>query len=155
MVSPVPLRCDTCLYSPCWGQHAQCAGCLYDRVKPCEVVPKLACHWDLAVAHAEVRRYYAEWEQAHPGWALEVEYEQVDFESTAPSKYVDRETTIGRKLVWSRCRVVRRHPRGRWWWPRPFVADAPWPLDEVPALVIEGTPAWLLRALESVGRPGA
>jgi len=82
-------------------------------VQPYDTVPVHWTHWDLAVCHALVRQKVAAWEQAHPGWQLEPDYERQGFASTAPSPYVDRETTIGRKQVRARFRVVRAHGRGR------------------------------------------
>jgi hypothetical protein len=104
--------CDTCDRSPKWAHHGQCFGCLFDHVKPCDVVPKLATDTDLAVALAEIARYRAQWEQAHPGWELVPDYQRIWPESAAPSRHADYATTIGRKLVHARWKVERRHPKG-------------------------------------------
>jgi hypothetical protein len=113
MSDATPVLCETCDRSARWANHRQCFGCLYHHVKPCDYVPKLATHTDLATALAEVRRYKAEWEQAHPWWELMPDYQRIWEDSAAPSKYADRETGIGRKLVWARFKVERKHPRGR------------------------------------------
>ncbi len=121
--------CETCDRSPKWANHGQCFGCLFDHVKPCEVVPKFATHTDLAVAMAEIRRYRAEWEQAHPDWELVVDYQRIWPESAAPSRHADYATTIGRKLVHARWKVERRHPKGITWavWARCLhPAALPW-----------------------------
>src|SRR5262245_9568045 len=111
-----PVWCESCegaVVSPAWPGHDQCAGCLAAGVKPCAVVPVHWTHWDVAVCHALVRQKVAAWEQGHAGWRLEPDYERQGFASTAPSRYVDRETGIGRKKVEARFRVVRAHPQGR------------------------------------------
>ena len=111
-----PVWCESCegaVVSPVWPGHDQCAGCLRAHVKPYDYVPAHYTHYDLGVALAQVRAKVAQWEVAHPGWRLEPDQQRVWEDSTAPSKYVDRETSIGRKQVRSRFRVVRAHPRGR------------------------------------------
>ena len=112
MPAATSIFCTTCDVSPRWANHAQCFGCLLDNVKPCDYVPKLATHTDLSVAMAEVRRYVAQWEQQFYGWQLTPDFQRIYEDSAAPSKYADRHTSIGRKLVWARFKVERRHPRG-------------------------------------------
>lgn len=121
--------CITCDRSPKWANHPQCFGCLFDHVKPCDVVPKLATHPDLAVALAEIRRYRAQWEQAHPLWELVPDYQRIWPESAAPSRHADYATTIGRKLVHARWKVERRHPRGSHD-PAPFLSVFPCSQEE-------------------------
>ena len=111
-----PVWCESCegaVVSPVWPGHDQCAGCLRAGVKPYDYVPAIWTHYDLATCHALVRQKVAAWEQGHPGWQLAVDQQRVTEDSTAPSKYVDRDTTIGRKQVRARFRVVRAHLRGR------------------------------------------
>jgi len=105
--------CEHCGRSPRWGSDPFCYGCLLDGIPPCEVVPVLAVHYDLSVAMAEVRRKRALWEAKHPAWELVPDYQRVVEDSAAPSKYVDRDTSIGRKRVWARFKVEARHPKGR------------------------------------------
>jgi hypothetical protein len=112
------LWCSTCDLSPRWPDQEQCDGCLRAGVPPSDTVPMFAVHWDLAVAMASLRRRVVYWEEKHPRWVLVPDYQRIWEESAPPSKYADRETTMGRKLVQARWRVERRHPRGlRSWLP--------------------------------------
>lgn len=105
--------CGQCGQGLKWSQHDECLGCLTAGGKPAETVNLRTVHWDMAVLQAVIRRKVAVWEQRHPGWELVVDMQRSWEDSTHPSKHVDRETTIGRKLAWTRFRVERKHPRGR------------------------------------------
>ena len=108
--SPWCVQCDEFLK---WPGHDECIGCLSQGGRPAETVTFRSVHYDTAVLHAVIRRKRAQWEQRHPGWELVPDFARYWEDSTHPSKYVDRETTIGRKLAWTRFRVERRHPRGK------------------------------------------
>jgi hypothetical protein len=105
--------CVQCANFLKWPYHDECLGCLTVGGRPAETVSFRTVHWDVAVLHAVIRRKVAVWEQRHPGWELVPDMQRYWEDSTHPSKYVDRETGIGRKLAWTRFRVARRHPRGR------------------------------------------
>jgi hypothetical protein len=107
--SPWCVQCATCRK---WPYHDECLGCLTVGGRPAETVSFRTVHWDVAVVQAVIRRKVAVWEQRHPGWELVPDMQRYWEDSTHPSKYVDRETGIGRKLAWTRLRVERRHPRG-------------------------------------------
>jgi hypothetical protein len=104
--------CVQCAHWFKWPGHDECLGCLNAPGKPAETVTLRTVHWDTAVLHASIRRKVAVWEQRHPGWELVSDMQRYWEDSTQPSKYVDRETSIGRKLAWTRFRVERKHPRG-------------------------------------------
>lgn len=106
--------CIQCGQGLKWSQHDECLGCLTVGGRPAETVSLRTVHWDTAVLHAVIRRKVAVWEARHPGWELVPDMQRYWEDSTHPSKYVDRETAIGRKLAWTRFRVERRHPRGGW-----------------------------------------
>lgn len=108
-----PHCCITCDGPQPWPGYWQCHGCLVAGGKPADTWTVRTVHWDTAVLHAIVRRKVAQWEQACPGWELVPDMQRYWEDSTHPSKYVDRETGIGRKLAWTRFRVARKHPRGR------------------------------------------
>ena len=96
-----------------WPGRDECLGCLTGGGRPAETVSLRTVHWDTAVLHAVIRRKVAVWEQRHPGWELAPDMQRYWEDSTHPSKYVHRDTAIGRKLAWTRFRVERTHPRGR------------------------------------------
>ena len=104
--------CVQCAQFLKWPYHDECLGCLTVGGRPAETVTLRTVHWDTAVLHAVIRRKVAVWEQRHPGWELAADMQRYWEDSTHPSKYVDRETSIGRKLAWTRFRVERKHPRG-------------------------------------------
>jgi hypothetical protein len=104
--------CVQCAQFLKWPGHDECIGCLNTLERPADTVTVRSVHWDMAALHAIVRRKVAVWEQRHPGWELVPDMQRYWEESTHPSKYVDRETTIGRKRVVTRFRVERKHPRG-------------------------------------------
>ena len=108
--TPWCIQCDQFLK---WPYHDECLGCLTVGGRPADTVSLRTVHWDTAVLHAVIRRKVAVWEQRHPGWELMPDFARYWEDSTHPSKYVDRDTAIGRKLAWTRFRVERRHPRGR------------------------------------------
>jgi hypothetical protein len=107
------LRCVQCDQFAKWPGHDECHGCLNALPKPADTVELRSVHWDMAALHAIIRRKVAVWEQRHPGWQLVPDMQRYWEESTHPSKYVDRDTTIGRKRAITRFRVERRHPRGQ------------------------------------------
>lgn len=111
--NPASPWCWTCGDFVKWPGYGQCSGCLTRGRKPQDTVTFRTVHWDTAVLHAVIRRKVAQWEQACPGWELVPDFARYWEDATQPSKYVDRETSIGRKLAWTRFRVVRAHPRGR------------------------------------------
>ena len=104
--------CVQCAAFLKWPGHDECHGCLQVRGRPAETVTFMTVHWDTPVIHRILRRKVAVWEQRHPGWLLVPDMQRYWEDSTHPSKYVDRDTTIGRKHAWTRFRVERRHPRG-------------------------------------------
>lgn len=106
------IECATCDYgTPRWAGYSQCLACLDYHVKPCDYVVKSVISFDTEAAIAEIRRHRREWEVKHPGWHLDLDQQRSFPESVAPSKYTDRQTTLGRKLFGSRFRVVRAHPK--------------------------------------------
>ena len=106
--APPSLWCATCdQRSPRWPGFAQCFGCLYDRVLPCEVVPKYVVGFDADAAAAEFRWARGVWEEKHPGFRLVPDCEYLWPESAAPSRHADRETSLGRKRYYCRWLVVR------------------------------------------------
>jgi hypothetical protein len=104
--------CVQCANFLKWPYHDECIGCLTGGGRPAETVSLRTVHWDVAVLHAVIRRKVAVWEQRHPGWELQIDMQRYWEDSTHPSRYVDRETGIGRKMAWTRFRVERTHPRG-------------------------------------------
>jgi hypothetical protein len=108
--SPWCVQCNAFLK---WPGHDECIGCLRQPGKPAETVSFRTVHWDVAVLQGVIRRKVAVWEQRHPGWELVPDMQRYWEDSTHPSKYVDRETGMGRKLAWTRFHVERAHPRGR------------------------------------------
>lgn len=110
---PETPRCVQCARGLKWPYHDACLGCLTQGGRPAETVSLRTVHWDTAVLHAVIRRKVAVWEQRHPGWELVPDMQRYWEDTTHPSKYVDRETSLGRKLAWTRFRVERKHPRGK------------------------------------------
>lgn len=116
------IECATCDYgTPRWAGYSQCLACLDYHVKPCDYVYKSVVGFDAEAAIAAIRQHRSEWEVTHPGWHLELDQQRIFPETVAPSKYVDRQTTLGRKLFGSRFRVIRAHrsprvlsPQERW-----------------------------------------
>ena len=108
------VECATCDYgTPRWAGYAQCLACLDYRVKPCDYVYKSVVGFDTESAIAEIRRHRLEWEVKHPGWHLDLDQQRLFPETVAPSKYADRQTTLGRKLYGARFKVVRAYQRQR------------------------------------------
>ena len=110
---PPGIYCATCAHhSPRWAKFPQCAGCLYDKVLPSEYAIKYLVGFDAEAATAALRWWRGEWEEKHPGFQLVGDRERLFPEESAPSKHADRQTTLGRKLFYSRWKIVRAHPRG-------------------------------------------
>jgi hypothetical protein len=105
--------CAQCGQGLKWPGRDECLGCLTEGGRPAETVSLRTVHWDVAVLQAVMRRKVATWEARHPGWELTPDMQRTWEDSTHPSKYVDPDTRIGRKLAWTRFRVERRHPLGR------------------------------------------
>lgn len=113
-----------------WPGHDECHGCLQAGGRPAETVLFLTVHWDTPTIHAIIRRKVGVWEARHPGWVLVPDMQRYWEDATHPSKYVDRETGMGRKHARTRFRVERRHPRGLAW------------IGRASALAMRGSPAW-------------
>ena len=106
------VECATCDYgTPRWAGYAQCLACLDYRVLPSDYVYKSIVGFDSEAAIAEIRKWRAEWEWKHYGFELTLDRQHLFPESTAPSKYADRHTTLGRKLYYSRWVVQHRRKR--------------------------------------------
>ena len=106
------LECATCDHgTPRWAGYAQCLACLDYRVLPSDYVYKSIVGFDSEAAIAEIRKWRAEWEWKHYGFELTLDRQHLFPESTAPSKYADRHTTLGRKLYYSRWVVQHRRKR--------------------------------------------